>query len=123
MNSLDEIYKVACAEIGIDPDAATCLLTRDMKGELAKKDDESIQNLEPHEITEKVKECNKYMRNLVNSDYLSNHYKSILKTIDEYFMFRKQFSNYYASNSFLTYAMRLFDNTHQNLRICTRHGR
>ena len=89
MNSLDEIYKVACAEIGIDPDAATCLLTRDMKGELAKKDDESIQNLEPHEINEKVKECNKYMRNLVNSDYLSNHYKSILKTIDEYFMFRK----------------------------------
>lgn len=120
--SLDEIYKIACSEYGIDPDTATCLLTRDIKL-LMKQKPEGTLNIEPDEIKAKVKECNQYMRRLVDPDYLANHLKSILKSVDEYFMFRKQFSNYYASNSFLTYAFKLNDNTHSNIRICTRQGR
>mmetsp|Transcript_42638 Transcript_42638/g.49882 ORF Transcript_42638/g.49882 Transcript_42638/m.49882 type:complete len:110 (+) Transcript_42638:790-1119(+) len=66
---------------------------------------------------QKVNLCNGYMRRLISKDYLSNHFKNIIKTVDEYFMYRKQFSNYYASNCFLTYAFSLTDNTHQNIKI------
>lgn len=66
---------------------------------------------------------NKYMRRLVENNYLSKHFKNSLNTVDDYFMFRKQFSNYYASNSFLTYAFKLNENSLNNIKICSRHGR
>lgn len=114
LNSLDEIYKVACSEYGIDPDTANCLFTRDLKELIKKKSDYTIT---PEEFSQKVKECNVYMRKLIETDYLSRHFRNILKTADDYFMFRKQFSNYYATNSFLTYALKLNENNHQNIKI------
>jgi len=121
LNSLDEIYKVACSEYGIDPDTATCLFTRDLKEILKKKGQDHV--LSSDEINQKIKECNQYMRQLIEANYLSKHFRNILKTADDYFMYRKQFSNYFASNSFLTYAFKLNENTHQNIKICERQGR
>ena len=58
-----------------------------------------------------------------NIDYLCNHFKSIIKTVDEYFMYRKQFSQYYATNCFFTYIFSLTENNLQNMKICSKYGR
>ena len=51
------------------------------------------------------------------------YYKHSIKTMDEYFMFRKQFTQYYASNAFISHVLRLNDHSPSNLKICSRHAK
>ena len=122
LSTLNEIYKIASAEYGIDSDAATCLLTKEIKILIEKKQERN-KIISAEDFKEKVKLWNHWMRRIVsigkyikhllfcflynfNIDYLRNNFKSIIKTVDEYFMFRKQFSQYYATNCFFTYRIR-----------------
>lgn len=123
INTLDEIYEIACSHNGLDPDTANVLFSRDIKEILKNKMGDDIPTLEKSEMNQAVKECNQYMRRLIEDTHLSTYFKNLLKTVDEYFMFRKQFTHYYASNSFLTYVFKLNNNSLKNLRICTEHGR
>ena len=66
LSTLDEIYKIACAEYGIDNDAATWLYTKEMKIDIEKKNIEDRQTISQEEFTEKVKLCNKWMRRIIS---------------------------------------------------------
>ena len=55
LSTLDEIYKIACAEYGIDPDAASCLYTKEMKICIDKKNKEDNQAISAEDFKEKVK--------------------------------------------------------------------
>ena len=123
LSSMNEVYEIACSHSGLDPDASNVLFSRDLKQILKKKVGDGIPTLEKSEIDHATKECNTYMRRLIEEGYLSNHFKNLLRTVDEFFMFRKQFTNYYASNSYLTHCFKLNKNTLKNLMICTEHGR
>lgn len=123
VSTLDEIYEIACSSSGLDPDTANVLFSRDIKEILKKKMGDEIPNLEESELEKVTKDCNTYMRKLIEDEYLSNHFKNLLKTVDEFFMFRKQFTNYFASNSYLTHCFKLNNNYLKNLKVCTEHGR
>lgn len=94
-----------------------------MKKIASKKDPENRQTIEVEDQEKIIRKCNTFMRKIVEKDYLTKYFKNSAKTMDDYFMFRKQFSMYYATNCFLTYILGLTDNTPSNLKLCTKYSR
>lgn len=98
ISSLDEVYKLACSESGVDSDCASSIYINEMQKIYDKKNEVDRQTLDTADQEKIVKKVNKFMRKIIDKKYLTNYFKNSIKTMDEYYMFRKQFTQYYGTN-------------------------
>lgn len=70
-----------------------------------------------------INKVNKFMRKIIDKNYLTKYFKNAIKTMDEYYMYRKQFTQYYATNCFLTYILNLTENTPSSIKICLKYSK
>ena len=72
LSTLDEMYKITWAEYGIDSDAATCLLTKEIKILIEKKQERN-KIISAEDFKEKVKLWNHWMRRIISKGKYIKH--------------------------------------------------
>ena len=88
-----------------------------------KKPESEKQEIKEEDQKMIINKVNKFMRKIIDKNYLTKYFKNSIKTMDEYYMYRKQFTQYYATNCFLTYILNLVENTPSSIKICQRYSK
>ena len=88
-----------------------------------RKPDSEKQEIKEEDQKMIINKVNKFMRKIIDKNYLTKYFKNAIKTMDEYYMYRKQFTQYYATNCFLTYILNLTENTPSSIKICLKYSK
>lgn len=105
-------------EQGLDPDLPTQMFVDRM----LQLEREGTQITNPEVVKEVNKEIYNQMKDLIDDNLLNSYFQRTVKSTDEFFIFRKQFTIYYTSNCYFSYLFSNQDNQLRNLKFSCKFG-
>lgn len=105
------IYDQLLVEQGIDPDAHI-----DLYAQYAQREEQA-------DLRSINRAIYQQMKSVVDPNFLNSYFQRTIKSVDEYFIFWKQFTIYYSTNCYLTQLLQIKDPAlNSNMKFSIKYG-